>query len=182
MPDTTCGDKAKRDKTSVSIFFGNTTYASEKAKTYLIERDDDMILLPEHHLDKAGTLKLMNFFGRNKWITTASPARPTERSEKGTTAGVMVGIKNFLDNRAVSFATDPEGRLTSNAQLFGRMVTLSWVEVLILEGYLEGGIGFTGTNFVFLVDLEYATRGGQVPFILCIDANVSTGERKKTTS
>ena len=168
--------KKKRDNTTISIFFGNTTYASEKAKTYLLERNDDMVLLAEHHLDKSGTIKLMNFFSKNKWMTTASPARPTERSENGTTAGVLVGIKNFLDNRAVSFATDPEGRLTSNAQLTGRCVTLSWVEVLILAGYLEGGIGFAGSNFLFLSDLEYATRGGRTPFILCIDANVPPDE------
>ena len=46
----------------------------------LPERNDGIVMLAEHHLDKEGTLKLLNFFGKNKWMSTASPARPTERS------------------------------------------------------------------------------------------------------
>ena len=56
------------------------------------------------------------------------------------------------------------------------MITLSWVEVLILAGYLEGGIGFTGTNLNVIIELEYLTRGGKVPFILGIDANIPPEE------
>ena len=77
----------------MNIFFGNNTFAIEKAKTYLLERNDDIVMLAEHHLDKEGTLNLINFFGKNKWMSTSSPARPLERSEKGTTSGVLVAIK-----------------------------------------------------------------------------------------
>ena len=129
--------KEKKQNTTLSIFFGNITSASEKAITYIIERNDDLVLLAEHHLHREGTLKLMNLLQKHKWRSTASPARPTERSEKGTTAGVLVAAKKIVDNRPVSFALDAEGRLTGNAQLTGRMITVSWVEVLILAGYLE---------------------------------------------
>ena len=65
-------------------------------------------MLAEHHMDRDGTLKLNRFSGSNKWLATASPARPTERSEKGTTAGVLVAAKIYLDTRPPSFANDPE--------------------------------------------------------------------------
>ena len=66
---------------------------------------------------------------------------------------------------------DPEGKLTPNAQLTGRLITLSWVEVLMLAGYLECGLGFAGPNHAFLIDLDYVTRGGKIPFVLGLDAN-----------
>ena len=177
----------RRDPQVVSFFFGNITYASEKAKSYIIERNDDVILLAEHHKNIAGTIQLVNQFSRHNWRVTASPARPTERSAEGNTGGVLVGIKNFLDSRPPSFATDAEGKITSNAQLTGRMMVLSWLELLVLAGYLESGLGFTGSNYEFVVELEFLTRGGKVPFILAMDANEEPeawdnfgGERKSS--
>ena len=41
----------------------------------------------------------------------------------------------------------------------------------MLAGYLESGLGFSGSNHTFLMDLDYVTRGGKMPFILGIDAN-----------
>ena len=46
----------------------------------------------------------------------------------------------------------------------------------MLAGYFEGGIGFTGTNLNVAIELEYATRGGKIPFILGIDANIPPEE------
>ena len=100
-------------------------------------------------------------------MVTASPARPTERSAKGNIAGVLVAIKNFLDNRPAAFAIDAEGRLTGNAQLTGRMLVMKWIELLVLSGYLECGICFAGANYEFLTDLDYVTRGGKVAFFFC---------------
>ena len=51
------------------------------------------------------------------------------------------------------------------------MMVLSWLELLVLAGYLESGLGFTGSNYEFVVELEFLTRGGKVPFILAMDAN-----------
>ena len=109
-------------------------------------------------------------------MVTASPARPTERSEDGTTAGVLVAVKQVLDNRPVTFASDVEGRITDNAQLRGWMLTLSWIEILLLAGCLESGLGFTASNCEFIIDLEYATRGGKIHFILGMDANALPDE------
>ena len=136
----------RHDPNVVSFFFGNITFASEKAKRYIIERNDDVILLAEHHKNPAGTIQLANQFSRHNWRVTASPARPTERSAEGNTGGLLVGIKNYLDSRPPAFATDAEGTLTSNAQLTGRMLVLSWLELLGLAGYLQSGLGFTGSN------------------------------------
>ena len=86
------------------------------------ERDDDIVMLAEHHMNKEGTIKLNKFFGAHTLMATASPARPTERSAKGTTAGVLVAAKNYLDNMTVSIALDAEGKLTCNEQLTGRMI------------------------------------------------------------
>ena len=150
---------------------GTSRTRAKKTKSYIIERHDDAILLAEHHKNEAGTIHLANQFGRHNWKVTASPARPTERSALGNTAGVLVGIKNFLDSRPPAFATDAEGKLTSNAQLTGRMLVLSWLELLVLAGYLESRLGFTGSNYEFVAELEFLTRRGNVPFILAIDAN-----------
>ena len=130
-----------------------------------------MVLLAEHHKDEAGTNKLIGFFGRFGWKATASPARPTERSEAGNTGGVVAAIKNYLDTRPPSFAIDAERTLTGNAQLTGRLLSLTWVELLVLAGYLESGLGFEGANHDFLLDLDFITRGGKVPFVLGLDAN-----------
>ena len=80
-------------------------------------------------------------------------------------------MKKYLDSRPPSFATDAEGKITSNAQVTGRMMVLSWLELLVLAGYLESGLGFTGSNYEFVVELEFLTRGGKVPFILAMYAN-----------
>ena len=34
------------------IDFANATYASEQTKVHLIERDDDVVLMAEHHTEK----------------------------------------------------------------------------------------------------------------------------------
>ena len=72
-------EKPKRDKQLLKVYFGNTTYASEKAKAYLVERDDDIVMIAETHLRKEDTLKLIKFFGQHKWQASASPARLTEK-------------------------------------------------------------------------------------------------------
>ena len=127
-------DEGTVKKNTVKFFFANWTYASEKAKLHIIERDDDVVLGAETHQNKERTLALVKFFGAHGWRATASPARPTERSEEGTTGGVIVAVKNNIDNRPLSIATDAEGKLTANAQLTGRLVVLTGVEILALSG------------------------------------------------
>ena len=51
------------------------------------------------------------------------------------------------------------------------MFVLCWLELLVLAGHLESGLGFKGANYELVVELEFLTRGGNVPFILGIDAN-----------
>ena len=165
------GEQVQKNSNIVSFYFANPSSASEKAKMHLLERDDDVVLVAEHHKNKEQTLKLITFFGSNGWMATASPARPTERSETGTTAGVLTAVRNNIDNRPPSFATDAEGRTTPNAQITGRMMVLSGVEILALAGYLQCGLGFGGSNAVFLIEFDFITRGGKIPFILGIDAN-----------
>ena len=128
-------------------------------------------MLAESHQNKMKTLQLIKFFEWHQWKAIASPARPTERSEHGNTAGVVVATKNFLDTRPPSIALDAEGKLTGNAQLTGRLLSLSWVEIFLPVGYVESSVGFEGANHNFLMDLDFITRGGKVPFILGIDAN-----------
>ena len=41
----------------------------------------------------------------------------------------------------------------------------------MLAGYLECSLGFAGPNHEFLMDLDYLTRGGKIPFVLGLDAN-----------
>ena len=52
----------------------------------------------EHRRNKEGTMQLISFFGAHGWRAIASPARLTERSDKGTTAGVIAAIKNHVDS------------------------------------------------------------------------------------
>ena len=51
---------------------------------------------------------------RNRW---EAECILEERRTTGTTAGVLVAAKNYLDNRPSSIAIDPEGKLTSNLQV-----------------------------------------------------------------
>ena len=100
------------------------------------------------------------------WHATASPARPTERSERGTTASVSVAIKNFVDNRPTSICLDVEGTMTSNAQLTARLMVLAKVDILILAGYLECGIGFVGSNHELLIDMDLHYERRETPLHL----------------
>ena len=128
-------------------------------------------MLAESHQHLLGTTQLTNFFRAHGWNATASPARPTERSEERNTAGVAVAITNHPDSMPVAFCTNPEGKLTPNAQFTGRLLTLDWVGIRMLAGYLERSLGFVGTNHDFIVELEFVARGGNQPFILGLDAN-----------
>jgi len=55
--------KPERNKEQLRMFFGNSTYASEKTKAYLVERNDDVILIAESHLKEKATLDIIKFFG-----------------------------------------------------------------------------------------------------------------------
>ena len=83
-----------------------------------------------------------------------------EKRQRHDSRGLDSDQKQYIDNRPPSFATDAEGKLTANAQLTGRMLVLSNVEILSLAGYLESGLGFGGSNAIFLTDLDFITRGG----------------------
>ena len=72
---------------------------AKKTNQHIIERNDDVVLMAEHHLNSERMMNLVNFFGARGWKATASPARPTEKSDKGTTAGVIAMAKNHIDNR-----------------------------------------------------------------------------------
>ena len=82
-----------------------------------------------------------------------------------------MAISSHLDRRPVGFCTNPEGTLTSNAQLTGRLLVLDWIEILCISGYLICDLGFAGANHDFTIELEFVTRGGKQPFILALDAN-----------
>jgi len=97
-PPTAKANATDTAQRTCSFYFANATYASEKAKQHIIERDDDVVLLAEHHLNKEAMMKLIGFLCARGWRATASPARPTERNEKGTTAGVLAMVKNSIDN------------------------------------------------------------------------------------
>ena len=43
----------------------------------------------------------------------------------------------------------------------------------MLAGYLECGLGFAGANHEFIIELEFVTRGGDLLFLLGLDANTS---------
>ena len=103
-------------------------------------------MLAEHHQNLAQLEQVFNFFEKHGWQATASAARPTERSEKGTTAGVLVAIKHHIDNRPAAICQDIAGRITKNAQLTARLIVLAKIEILLMAGYLECGLGFAGPN------------------------------------
>ena len=66
---------------------------------------------------------------------------------------------------------DQAGKLTPNAFVTGRLVTLQRVEVQFLAGYLEGG-GLNGSNLDMINEIDRSTRGGRDPFFWALDANV----------
>ena len=74
---------------------------------------------------------------------------------------MAVAISSHVDNRPPSFSYNPEGTLTHNAQLTGRLARLDTIDVLMLAGYLECVLGFAGANHDVIIELEFATRGGE---------------------
>ena len=84
-----------KDPDIVKVFFANITSLSEKAKHYIISRGDDVVLLAETHSSKKETNVFMQLLAKHRWHSTASPARPTSRSEKGTEGGVLAAVKDF---------------------------------------------------------------------------------------
>ena len=112
-------------------------------------------MFAEHHQHLVQLDALFNSFENNGWQATASAARPTERSDKGTTAGVLVAIKNHIDNRPAAICQDTEGRITKNGQLTARLIVLANTEMLLMAGYLECALGFVGPNHCFLIAFCY---------------------------
>ena len=94
----------KRDPSLVNNSLANSTRLSEKAKVHLIERNDNV--------NSKHASELLKLYRNNGWSATASPARPSERSEKGTTSGVSVAVKSYIDNRPASIRKDVEGSFT----------------------------------------------------------------------
>ena len=66
----------------------------------------------------------------------------------------------------------PEGTLTTNAQITGRLLVMDWIGILLLAGYLECGLGFAETNHDFITEFEFITRGGSSPFLLGLSASL----------
>ena len=115
---------------------------SEKAKHKVISRGDDVLLVTETHCTAEENVALTKLLANHGWITTTSAARPTERSEDGTTAGSLAAIQNNWSNRPSALRRGDLGKTTPNAQLTGRLLVLHHVEILSLAGYLIGGEDF----------------------------------------
>ena len=98
------------------------------------------------------SMESLGFFRNHSWPCTASPARLTNRSELGNTAGVSVAVRSQLDNRPVSICSGALGTRTPNAQLTARLFTADKLEILATSGYYEGEIGNTGYNLEFITD------------------------------
>ena len=135
-----------KDPNFITIFFANVTRMSEKAKHKVISRGDDVLLVTETHCTAEENVALNKLLANHGWNTTTSAARPTERSEDGTTAGSLAAIQNNWSNRPLALCRDDLGKTTPNAQLTGRLLVLHHVEILTLAGYLIGGEAFSELN------------------------------------
>ncbi len=144
---------------------------SEKAKHKVISRGDDVLLVTETNCTAEENVALSKLLANHGWNTTTSAARPTERSEDGTTAGSLAAIQNNWCNRPLALCRDDLGKTTPNAQLTGRLLVLHHFEIFTLAGYLIGGEAFSESNQKFFLDVGYITRGGRVPFICGLDGN-----------
>ena len=90
-------------------------------------------------------------------------------------AGVVSAIAPYIDNRPSSACTDEQGKLTDNAFVTTRTLTLEHVEVQALAGYLQCG-GIQGENLQTLAEVDGITRGGRDLFFWGLDANVNPEE------
>jgi hypothetical protein len=154
----------------MNFFYSNITSFSEQAKTFFLDLEADAVFLTETHKNQVDTRKMIREMKNFGFQCTASPARQSAKSKKGTQAGALVGVRTHRDSRPLSLCTDAQGHLTSNSNLTGRLMTINWVEVLMLSAYIEGD-SFEGRNLDTLTDINHWTRGGRDPFILALDAN-----------
>ena len=127
---------------------------SEKATHYLISRGGYALLIAETHNTMEQDITLRKLLVSHGWNVTTSAAQPTERSEKGTAAGVIAGIRNYHNNRPLSICCDMEGWVSQNAYLTGRLMILQYIEILLLAGYLECGSLSSENNRKLIVNLD----------------------------
>ena len=86
-----------------------------------------MILLAELHNTAVQNIALTKLLKEHGWMCTSSAAVATDRSLKGTSAGVLAGIRQNRSNRPLSICSDVEGKTTHNPQLTGRLLVLKHV-------------------------------------------------------
>jgi hypothetical protein len=157
----------------MSILYANISTWSGHAANRALTAADDVMLTVETHLTEAGVIAATEDGWRYGWRCSGGPASLTGRSETGTHGGCLVQVKTAYHSTPVAaIAKDHEGRIVDSDSFAFRMVYAGAVAIMVGCGYFDCALGLKGANQAMLSAIDNLTRGGTVPFIWAIDANV----------
>jgi hypothetical protein len=177
--------RARRGKRSEAIselkcIFANTTHLGPTVLEYFAKTPHHIWGIAETHLrekDLDDAIKLME---RNKWVTSASPARLSNKSEKGTQGGTMMGHKPWLQSAIPVEAIGQGGKIMPAEDMVFKYFRLRGCNVCFVFAYFENGIGLTGENLHKCDRINAIRDNGRVHVIVAADFNVHPDEWEKS--
>ena len=180
------GDKCGIDvgfEKSFGFLFINVTHWGPLSKKYVLSKGRDVNAVSEHHLDLQALKRLRAQLLCEKWIVFGTPARPSGRTQRGTSGGVLFIFRAHL-------ALTPWGVSCMKSELdpaagYG----LDWValrmqlkhtQIVLLSVYLTCNIGVAGENVTKLAQLRDFVERCPWPCALMGDWNLTPQELQET--
>ena len=93
---TNCGGGSRDARGSCTLLYGNVSTWGPKAEGHPLQRGRAVNLIAEHHLEHEKLLKLKLRVGQLGWRVMGTAARPSGKSAKGTSGGVLAMVRHHL--------------------------------------------------------------------------------------
>ena len=154
--------------------------AAEPARiSSLLDATAHVVVAVETHVKDDDLQDMLDHISaRKRWIAVAAPARPSDKSEKGSHGGAVMCARSYLASDPTDAAKQVgKGRYVMMDTFWRTELTVQvlGIPVSIIGGYCRGGI-CTVDGTVFMTQLVHRTRGGNIPFLALVDWNAEPAE------
>ena len=154
------------EEKATEIFIGNITAWGPQAKEFFRDHSAEVVGLIENHVKKDEVKNLAGWFRKRGRRTIATPARQSDKSEKGSGGGVSWHQKSHLAESKVAAAEAMAP--TDWAPIWLNLDGAAFVLVL---AYFLDSIGLGGGNTARMLQIASFVTGLEVPWAVVADWN-----------
>ena len=169
---------------TIGIRFNNLSVWGPTAEEYAVSdsiAQDGIWCIAEHHKLPHEIPSMRSKMQQRGWRSVISHARPTGRSDAGSSGGTMVASRKHLHLTPFPGSGEGRCRLGSHGMDWSAVqVRAKGVSYMVMSVYLTCHIGGTGENIIKIQEIIKMILAAGLPFMLIGDFNMTPRELAAT--